>query len=323
MLYVVLALVLAAEFVNGWTDAPNAIATVVATRTLSLRSAVLLATIFNTIGAFFGAAVAITIAEEIIHADAINLITLGAALIAVISWSLFAWKFGIPTSETHALVSGITGAALAIAGPSVIIWSGWGKIFVGLLLSTFSGAIGGWLFAKIIYIFFKDSAPMKCRRTFGRLQLFSASFMAFSHGSNDGQKFIGTFALALLLGGIYETLTIPFWVILLCAIVMGLGTTIGGLRIIRTMGIKLVKLESYQGFAAETSAALTISIASIFGVPLSTTHSISSSIVGVGFARRKSAVRWTILTRIVYAWLLTFPICILLAYLLALIVNKF
>lgn len=314
MLITVLLLVLCAEFVNGWTDAPNSIATVVSTRTLSLRMAILMATILNTVGAFSGTAVAFTIGTDIIKSEVLTLDTLCAAMIAVIIWSLFAWKFGIPTSETHALVASLSGAGMAFAGPSVVIWNGWSKIFLGLLFSTFLGTVSGFMLTKALRFCFAASSPEKCRKNFGRIQIASAAFMAFSHGSNDGQKFIGAFTLTLLIGGTIDHFAVPYWVIFLCAITMGIGTTVGGLRIIKTMGIKLVKLESYQGFAAETAAASTITLASYLGVPLSTTHTISTSIVGVGLANRVKSVRWTIFRNIIYAWVLTFPICGLIAY---------
>lgn len=316
MIFIVLMLVLFAEFVNGWVDAPNAIATVVSTRALSLRAAIIVATIFNMTGAFFGIAVASTIGEGIVKTESLTLLTLCAAMIAVIAWSLLAWKYGIPTSETHALVASLTGAAIAIGGPSVIQWAGWNKILIGLVFSTFLGTVGGWSLTKVIRLLFADGSPEKCRKNFSRLQILSSIFMAFSHGSNDGQKFIGTFTLTLLIGGMIDHFAVPYWVIILCSFMMGLGTSIGGLRIIRTLGIKLVKLESYQGFAAETAAASTISLASYLGVPLSTTHTISTAIVGVGLANRLKTVRFRIFGRIATAWLLTFPICGMLAYLL-------
>lgn len=317
MLIFVLSLVLAAEFVNGWVDAPNAIATVVSTKALSLRAAIVLATIFNSAGAFFGIAVASTIGEGIVNASSLELNTLCAAMITVISWSLLAWKNGIPTSQTHALVASITGAAMAIGGPSAIEWTGWSKILLGLVFSTFLGAAGGWCVAKLIRLFFANASPERWRRNFGRLQILSSIGMAFSHGSNDGQKFIGTFTLTLLIGGMIDHFAVPYWVIILCSLTMGLGTSVGGLRIIKTLGIKLVKLESYQGFAAETAAASTITLASYLGVPLSTTHTISTAIVGVGLASRFRAVRLSVFGKIATAWILTFPVCGAVSYLIA------
>lgn len=305
----VLALVLMAELVNGWTDAPNAIATVVSTRTLPVRTAIILATCLNIVGAFTGTAVAATIGEGIVKTEALDLLTLSAALVSIISWGVFAWRFGLPTSKSHALIAGLTGAGLAVGGPSALIWSGWLKVLLGLFFSVFLGAAGGWFVAKVIQFFFKDSSPGLCRKNFARLQILSASCMALSHGSNDGQKFIGVFSLALLLGGVSESFHVPFWVIVICAVVMGIGTSIGGLRIIKTMGYKMLKLETYQGFSAEMSAASTIIFASSLGVPLSTTHTIGTAIMGVGMARRAKSVRWQTVLRIIYAWLLTFPIC--------------
>ena len=308
-LVAVLVLVLAAEFVNGWTDAPNAIATVVSTRVLSPRRAVLLATLLNIAGAFSGTAVAVTIGTGIVDASVINLLTIAAAMVAIVSWSTLAAHFGLPTSESHALAAGLAGAGLATAGPSVLLWAGWQKILIGLFFSTVLGFLGGGLIVIAIYRIFQRWHPGAVRRLFSKLQILSAAFMAFGHGSNDGQKFIGVFALALVLGGILPSFSIPYGVILVCAVVMGVGTSIGGWRIIRTMGMRMVKLEVHQGFAAETGAAGVIQIASIFGIPLSTTHTINTSIMGVGSMKRLSAVNWGVSRQIVLAWILTFPVC--------------
>lgn len=321
-LIAVLILVLAAEFVNGWTDAPNAIATVVSTRVLSPRRAVLLATLLNIAGAFSGTAVAATIGVGIVEASVINLHTIAAAMVAIVSWSTVAARYGLPTSESHALVSGLAGAGLATAGPTVLLWAGWQKILIGLFFSTVLGFLGGGLIVVAIYRIFQHKDPGTVRRLFGKLQLLSAAFMAFGHGSNDGQKFIGVFALALVLGGILPHFSIPLEVILLCAVVMGLGTSIGGWRIIKMMGMKMVKLEVYQGFAAETGAASVIQLASIFGIPLSTTHTINTSIMGVGSVKRLSAVNWGVSRQIILAWILTFPICGAISWLIATILMR-
>jgi len=314
-LFLVLLLVLAAEFVNGWTDAPNAIATVVSTRVLTPSQAVIMATILNIVGTMSGTAVAATIGKGIVNPESINLTTVGAAMVGIIFWSTLAWYYGLPTSESHALIAGLTGAGLAAAGPSALLWEGWRKVLIGLLFSTFLGFLGGLFLMRWLYRLLADSRPGTVRRTFGRLQILSAAFMAFSHGSNDGQKFIGAFSLALLLGGVLPEFRIPFWVILLCALTMGVGTAIGGWRIIRTMGLRITKLEPVHGFAAETGAALTIELASRLGIPLSTTHTINTAIVGVGATRRFSAVRWGVTMEIVTAWILTFPVCGLIAWL--------
>jgi PiT family inorganic phosphate transporter len=317
----ILLLILAAEFVNGWTDAPNAIATVVSTRVLSPYQAVVMATFLNILGAMSGTAVAATIAKGIVDPAIINTVTIGAAMVGIIFWSTVAWFYGLPTSESHALVAGLAGSGLAVAGPSVLLWEGWRKVFIGLLFSTFLGFLGGVLIMLAIYWLFRESRPGTVRATFGRLQVFSAAFMAFSHGSNDGQKFIGVFALALVLGGILPEFRVPLWVILICSGVMGVGTACGGWRIVKTMGLRITKLEPVHGFAAETSAALVIEAATRLGIPLSTTHTINTAIMGVGSHRRFSAVRWGVAGEIVTAWILTFPVCGIIAYLVASFVS--
>jgi inorganic phosphate transporter, PiT family len=309
LLFLVLALILAAEFVNGWTDSPNAIATVVSTRVLSPYQAVIIATVLNAIGAMSGTAVAATIGKDIVKPEIINLTTVAAAMVGIIFWSTLAWYYGLPTSESHALIAGLTGAGLATAGPSSLVWAGWHKVLIGLLFSTFLGFFGGLLLMGILYRSLANSRPGSVRRIFGRLQILSSAFMAFSHGSNDGQKFIGAFTLALMLGGVLPTFQVPLWVILLCAVTMGVGTAIGGWRIVKTMGLRLTKLQPVHGFAAETAAALTIELATRLGIPLSTTHTINTSIIGVGATRRFSAVRWGVTFEIVTAWILTFPVC--------------
>ncbi len=322
-LIITLGLILYAEFVNGWTDAPNAIATVVSTRVLSPKNAVIMATALNIAGAFAGTAVAATIGKGIVDSSIINLETISAAMLGIIIWSSVAAKMGLPTSESHALVAGLAGAALATTGPEALLWSGWQKVFIGIGFSTFLGFFVAMVLTKLLKKAFAGRPPMKSRRLFDRLQILSAAFMAFNHGSNDGQKFIGVFALSLLLAGKIDTFHIPFWVILLCAITMGIGTSIGGWKIIRTLGIRMTHLEPWQGFSAETAASLTILTASRFGIPLSTTHTISTAIMGVGAAKRLSAVRWGVSRDIIYAWLLTFPVCGTIAFLTALITKKF
>ena len=320
--WLVLLLVLAAEFVNGWTDAPNAIATVVSTRVMSPQRAVLMATVLNVLGTMSGTAVAVTIGTGIVDPKVINLVTVAAAMVGIVSWSTLAWYYGLPTSESHALVAGLAGAGLAVAGPDALLWDGWRKVFIGLGFSSFLGFGAGLLLISALYHMLVHSTPGMVRSLFGRLQIFSAAFMAFSHGSNDGQKFMGAFSLALVLGGLLPEFRIPFWVILLCATAMGVGTAFGGWRIIKTMGIQMTKLEPVHGFAAETSAALVIEAASRLGIPLSTTHTISTAIMGVGASRRFSAVRWGIVAEIVTAWILTFPVCALIGWLVATLLQS-
>lgn len=308
-LVVVCLLVLGAEFVNGWTDAPNAIATVVSTRALSPGQAVAMASIMNLLGVLSGTAVATTIGKGIVRADVLDLTTIGGSVVGLIIWSTLTAKWGIPTSESHALVAGLAGAGLATAGTDVLLWEGWSKVLLGLAFSTFLGFFGGLLIMTAVYWLFRKAVPGKTKGLFRGLQIFSSAFMAFSHGSNDGQKFMGVFTMALFLGKVIPAFEIPLWVMLLCAGVMALGTVTGGWEIIKTMGYKMTKLETHQGFSAELGAATTIEIATRFGIPLSTTHTISTSIMGVGAVRRLSAVRWGVTGELVTAWLLTFPIC--------------
>jgi PiT family inorganic phosphate transporter len=317
LLLIVLFLVLAAEFVNGWTDAANAVATVISTRVLSPLQAVLMASVLNILGAVVtGTAVAVTIGTGIVKPEAIGLPVVAAAMLTIIIWSTVAWRWGLPTSESHELIAGLAGAGLAVAGPSVLLSAGWRKVLIGLGFSTILGFSLALLLMIALFWLLRRSRPAAVRGTFGKLQIVSAAFMAFSHGSNDGQKFMGVFALALVLGGVLPEFTVPIWVILLCGTVVGLGTAFGGWRIIRTMGFGLTKLEPVHGFAAETSAGLAITLASFWGIPLSTTHTISTAIMGVGSTRRLSAVRWGVGGRIVLAWILTFPACAALGWLL-------
>ncbi|MBI2070721.1 MAG: inorganic phosphate transporter [Elusimicrobia bacterium] len=308
-LAVVLLLILGAEFVNGWTDAPNAIATVVSTRSLSPFQAVLMAAVFNLAGVFSGTEVAKTIGKGIIDAQVVDLTTIGGAMVGIIFWSTLASRWGLPTSESHALVAGLAGAGLATAGPGVLLWVGWKKVLLGLVFSTFLGFGGGLLVMSAVFWIFRKAAPGSVRGLFRYLQILSSAFMAFGHGSNDGQKFMGAFTLALILGGQLSEFVVPHWVIFLCAGTMAVGTMTGGWKIMKTMGMKMTKLSTHQGFSAELAAATTIELASRLGVPLSTTHTISTAIMGVGSARRFSAVRWGVTGQIITAWILTFPIC--------------
>ncbi len=315
LLIVALLLVLAAEFVNGWTDAPNAIATVVSTRVLSPSVAVVMAAVLNIVGAVVtGTAVAATIGTGIVRPEAISLTVIAAAMLTIVLWSTVTWFYGIPTSESHELIAGLTGAGLAAAGPSVLLWGGWQKVLIGLGISTFVGFLLSMVLMISLYWLLRRTSPSTIRGAFSRLQIISAAFLAFSHGSNDGQKFMGVFTLALVLGGVLTQFAVPWWVMLLCGTVMGIGTASGGWRIIRTMGFKLTKLEPVTGFAAQTSSGLSILLASFFGIPLSTTHTITASILGVGATKRFSAVRWGVAGNIIMAWIITFPVCAVLGY---------
>jgi PiT family inorganic phosphate transporter len=314
-----LLLILAAEFVNGWTDAPNAIATVVSTRVMKPGHAVIMAAVLNLAGTFAGTAVAATIGKGIINPDLVDIQTIGAAVMGIVVWSTIAWYYGLPTSESHGLVAGLAGAGLATAGWDALLWEGWKKVFIGIAFSSFLGFFIGLFFMIGILWVVRRWAPATVKSVFSKLQILSAAFMAFSHGSNDGQKFMGVFTLALILGGALpkpegDAFPIPMWVIVLCAVTMGVGTATGGWRIIKTMGLRLTKLDPIHGFAAETAAGITIMAAGSVGIPLSTTHTISTTIMGVGSTRGLSAVKWGVAGHIVIAWILTFPICGLIAY---------
>jgi PiT family inorganic phosphate transporter len=321
---VVIALlaVLAAEFVNGWTDAPNAIATVISTGVLSPRTAIVMAVVFNTVGAMAGTAVATTVGLGIVAPSALTIPAITATMIAIIAWGTMAAKLGIPVSKSHALLAGLAGAGFAGGGFDALQWYGWEKVGIGMILSLGLGFLAAFLLARVIIRLAASASPHHAKRLFDFLQMGSAAFLAFNHGLNDGQKFMGVFALTLLAGGVTSEFVIHWWVIVVCALTMGLGTSAGGWRIIRTVGVKMARLTSWQGFAATTAASGTIFAASIYGVPLSTTHTITSAIVGVGAGKRMSDVRWGVLRRIVFAWLLTFPSCALIAYFAALIANR-
>ncbi len=315
LLIVVLLLVLAAEFVNGWTDAPNAIAPAVSTRVLSPPQAITMAAILNIVGAMVtGTAVATTIGTGIVKSEVIDLTVVAAAMLTIVLWSTVTALYGIPTSESHELIAGLTGAGLAAAGTSVLLWEGWQKVLIGLGISTLLGFFLSMVVMTSLYWLLRRASLASIRGTFSKLQILSTAFLAFSHGSNDGQKFMGAFALALVLGGAMTHFTIPIWIMLLCGAVMGIGTASGGWRIIRTIGFNITKLEPVNGFAAQSSAGLAILVASAFGIPLSTTHCISTAIMGVGATKRFSAVHWGIAGNIVMAWIITFPACAILGY---------
>ena len=315
--WLVIVFALLFEFANGWTDAPNSIATVVSTRVMRPFHAVAMAAVLNLVGALVvGTAVAETISEGIVEPSAVGLETVAAAVLAAALWAMAAQAFALPSSESHALVAGLLGAGFATGGFDALEWSGTSKVVYSLFLSPPIAFLSGFLLMVLIYRLFRRARPSTVRRTFGPGQMLSAAFMAFSHGANDAQKAMGVITLALFLGDIQPDLKVPFWVIITCGLVMGLGTSIGGWRVIRTLGLRMTKLEPVNGFAAETSAALIITGAAQFGIPLSTTHVIGSSIMGVGATRRLSAVRWGVAGQIVAAWVLTWPGCMILGYVL-------
>jgi PiT family inorganic phosphate transporter len=321
-LAVALFTVLAAEFVNGWTDAPNAIATVVSTGVMTPRQAIVMAVVMNTVGAMAGTAVAATVGKGIVAPSVLTVPAITATMLSIIGWGFLAARLGIPVSKSHALLAGLAGAGFAGGGWSALQWSGWEKVLIGLASSLFVGFAGAFLLGRLIIALAANAAPMRAKRNFDRAQMASAAFMAFNHGLNDGQKFMGVFTMTLLAGGAISEFHIPWWVIGACACTMGIGTSFGGWRIIKTVGAKMARLTSWQGFAATMAASSTIYVASAYGVPLSTTHTITSAVVGVGASKRVSDVRWGILRRIMLAWMATFPACAMLAYLAASIANR-
>ncbi|MDH4223568.1 MAG: inorganic phosphate transporter [candidate division Zixibacteria bacterium] len=322
-LILIFLLAIAFDFVNGWTDACNSIATVISTRVLSPQAAILMAAFFNLVGALSGTAVAVTIGKGLVATEAVNLFTIATALFSVIIWSSVATVFGLPTSESHGLMAGLAGAVIASAGTKALIWAGWRKVFLGLVFAPTIGFGIGLLFMVLLLWVFRRFTPSTVGGMFRKLQIASAAFMAFSHGSNDAQKTMGIMTLALAIHFHWSSFHVPLWVIFLSATTMGLGTAFGGWRVIRTMGMRITKLEPIHGFAAETSAAVVITAASRMGLPLSTTHVIASGIMGVGATKRLSAVRWGVAGNIVLAWILTFPICGGISWLLTTIVNQF
>lgn len=311
----VVFLALLFEISNGWNDSANAIATVVSTRVLSPFKAVMLAAVMNVLGALFSTEVAKTIGKGIVDPTAVTQVVVASALLAGFAWNGLMTMFGMPVSASHALIGSLMGAAVAYGGFGLLNAGGLLKIFGPLLTSPILGLIIGFYFMKLILAMFGTHSPGALNRNFGWLQLFSSAFMAFSHGSNDAQKVMGIITLSLVSGGYLSSLEIPLWVTLICATAMGLGTALGGWRVIKTLGVHMLKLEPVHGFAAETSATAIIMGASWFGLPVSTTHVISSTILGVGATQRLSAVRWGVAGKIVMAWVFTLPACFALAWL--------
>jgi len=311
MFWVVAGLILVAlffDYINGFHDAANSIATVVSTRVLSPGKAVIWAAFFNFVAAFtFGTAVANTVGKGMIDINVVTFSVIFGGLTGAIIWDLITWYFGLPTSSSHALVGGYAGAAVAKAGFAAIITSGWTKTIIFIFLSPVIGLTAGFGLMVAIHWIFRWTPPSRVDRSFRRLQLLSAAFFSLNHGANDAQKTMGIIAGVLYTGGYIERFYIPFWVVLIAHTAIGLGTLAGGWRIIHTMGSKITKLQPVGGFAAETGAALALLVATQTGVPVSTTHAITGAIVGVGSTRRVSAVRWGVAGQIVWAWVLTIP----------------
>jgi PiT family inorganic phosphate transporter len=325
------------EYSNGFHDAANAIATVVSTKVLTPRQAIGMAAIFNLTGALMGGAVASTIGKGLVDTNVVTLATVLCALIAAFAWNIATWWMGLPSSSSHALIGGLCGATLATAHGdwAVLKWTTglWPKVVLPMFTSPVAGFLLGGLLMFILLVSLRRFTPRVVQSLFGNLQIFSAAWMAHSHGTNDAQKTMGIITLALFTGtkaGSFNDIPpwlhflrtptfggIPAWVKVLCALTMAAGTAAGGWRIIRTLGHRMVKLQPVHGFAAETSAALIIQTASLYGIPLSTTHVISTSIMGVGAVKRFSGVKWTVVERIVWAWVLTLPATGVLGYIFA------
>ncbi len=309
LIFFVVLLALAFDFINGFHDAANSVATVVSTRVLSPRFAVLWAAFFNFVAlVIFDVNVAKTIGKGIVNPEVMDVAIILAGLTGAIVWDLLTWWWGLPSSSSHALIGGFVGAAVAKAGFGSLIFSGLFKICIFIFLSPLIGLLLGFFFMSLINILFANTAPSRVDRYFRRLQLVSASLYSLGHGGNDAQKTMGIIAVLLFSTGyLGQKFYVPIWVMVACHLAMALGTLFGGWRIVKTMGMKITKLQPVGGFAAETAAACTLFGATIAGIPISTTHTITGSIVGVGAVRRLSSVRWGIAGRIVWAWIFTIP----------------
>lgn len=322
-----LVIILAVGFgvVNGFNDAANAIAPAIGTRALSPRNALIIAAISNFAGAATGTAVARTIGKGILVPEAISYPTIIAALAAIIVWGTLATLAGLPISLTHGFIAGLAGAGMAVVGGGAVVWSVMGRVLSAVLTAPVLGFTGGFVLMVVIFWVFRRSLPDRMRVTFSRLQILSAAFVAYAHGKNDGQMPIGIITMALVIfykdTRIWDRLSLLdpnlWWVIVISALAISSGMAMGGWRVIKTLGIRVTTLRPVHGFTAQASAAAVIETASQLGIPISTTHCISSAIMGVGATRRFSAVRWGVASNIITAWIITFPICGALGYLIA------
>ena len=324
---ITVVLTLGVILVNGWTDAPNAIATCIATRSISPRAAIAMAAVFNLLGVLIMTMVNATIAETIYNmadfgGDAHEaLIALCAAMVSIVLWATAAWVFGIPTSESHALIAGVSGAAIALQnGFGGINGGEWVKVIYGLALSSALGFGLGWVLVKAIEWICRGMNRPGTQPFFQTAQVGGGAAMAFMHGAQDGQKFMGVFLLGCFLAegqGQVSNFSIPVWLMVLCSLVMAIGTSVGGYRIIKAVGMDMVKLEKHQGFAADLAGAMCIGVASVTGLPVSTTHTKTTAIMGVGTAKRISSVNWSVVKEMVLTWVLTFPGCGLIGFFMA------
>lgn len=323
ILCTVIVLALVFDFTNGWHDTANAIATVVGTRTLSPAKAISMAAVLNLIGAFFSTEVAKTIGKDIVNPHGITQVVLIAALSSVILWNVVTVLVGLPTSSSHALIGSLIGAAVSYQGWNVLQIKGILTILLGLLISPLLGGFLGFVIMKGVRGLFRNKPGSKVKRTFKPLQIFSSGFLAFSHGAADAQKAMGIITLALVTAGYQREMIVPFWVMVSTGVAMALGTAMGGRKVIQTLGTRLSRLDSPQGFSAEMGASLLLVTIAKMGVPVSTTHTITGSIIGVGAADRLKSVRWSVANKIVYAWVLTFPVTFLVSYLMYSLLSFF
>ncbi|MBI1829071.1 MAG: inorganic phosphate transporter [Thaumarchaeota archaeon] len=310
------------DFLNGFHDAANSIATVVGTRVLRPLHAVAMAAVANFAGPFlFGVAVATTIGKGIIDPNFVTLNIIIGALAGAIIWDIITWLLGLPTSSSHALIGGIIGAGIAGVGTQAIIFGGLQKVATGIIVSPIVGLVVAFLLATLLITIFAKKRPSSVNSAFGRLQLISSAYFSLTHGANDGQKTMGIIALILLTQGVITKFEVPYYVIIMAALAISLGTFFGGWRIVKTMAVKITQLKPYQGFAAETGGATILAILAWLGIPASTTHAISGSIMGAGAVKRVSAVRWGVGKRIVWAWIITIPASAAVSYVATLIIK--
>ena len=296
------------DFVNGFNDSANSVATVIGTRVLKPLQAVTLSAAMNFIGPFiFGVAVATTIAKGIVSPDDITVYMIVGGLAGAIGWSTLCTYFGLPISNSHSLVGGIMGAGIMGLGFDKLVYGGLTKVFAGIVIAPVGGIIVGFLLTGLIITIFANRRPAIVNKTFGRLQIISSAWFALTHGANDGQKTMGIIVLILFSAELIPDLEMPIWVIFAAATAMGLGTFFGGYKVIKTLGVKITRLKPYQGFAAETGGGLMLAIFAVFGIPASTTHAITGTIMGSGAARRTRAVRWSVGRQIIFAWIITIP----------------
>ncbi|MBR5322183.1 MAG: inorganic phosphate transporter [Clostridia bacterium] len=325
LLFFAVMLTLGVILVNGWTDAPNAIATCVVTRCMAPRVAIIMSALFNFLGVFImtkiSNEVVVTITSMVDFGESEGrtiIIVLCASMFAIVAWATLAWVFGIPTSESHALIAGLSGGAVALNGIGAIVWHQWLKVVYGIIISISLGFFGAWFICKLVTLIFYKANRVKTEPFFKWAQIAGAAAMSFMHGAQDGQKFMGIILLCVFTlqgSSVSESsFIIPMWLMVICSLVMAIGTSMGGKRIIKAMGMDVVKLEKYQGFSSDIASSISLVFCSVFGIPVSTTHVKATAIMGAGVVRRFSAINFGIVKEMVLTWALTFPGCMLLSF---------